>query len=49
VADFDREEQIRKLHADRKKKTQKKVEAAIKRLTKASKAINFNSVGKRLG
>lgn len=49
VANFDREEQIRQLHAKRKQKTKEKVEAAIKRLTKSSKAINFNSVAEEAG
>jgi AcrR family transcriptional regulator len=49
VADFDREEQIRQLHAERKRKTKEKVEAAIRRLTKSSKVINFNSVAEEAG
>ncbi|MBT2616301.1 MULTISPECIES: DUF6262 family protein [unclassified Bacillus (in: firmicutes)] len=49
MANFDREEQIRQLHAERKRKTIEKVEAAIKRLTKSSKAINFNSVAEEAG
>lgn len=46
---FDREKQIKQLHEKRKQKTKEKVEAAIKRLTKASKAINFNSVAEEAG
>ena len=46
---FDREEQLKKLHEDRKKATKKKVDEAIKRLTKNSKAINFNSVAEEAG
>lgn len=49
VAKFDREEQIKQLHADRKRKTIEKVEEAIKRLTKSSKPINFNSVATEAG
>ncbi|MGG0359740.1 DUF6262 family protein [Bacillus tropicus] len=46
---FNREEQLRKLHEKRKQKTKVKVEEAIKRLTKVSKAINFNSVAEEAG
>lgn len=46
---FDREEQLKKLHEKRKQKTKEKVEAAIKRLMKGSKAINFNSVAEEAG
>jgi AcrR family transcriptional regulator len=49
MANFDREEQIRQLHEQRKQKTKDKVEEAITRLTKSSKAINFNSVAKEAG
>ena len=49
MASIDREEQIRHLHEERKRKTKEKVEKAIKRLTKDSKAINFNSVAKEAG
>lgn len=49
MANFDREEQLRQLHQQRKQKTKDKVEEAIKRLTKSSKAINFNSVAKEAG
>jgi thiamine pyrophosphate-dependent acetolactate synthase large subunit-like protein len=49
MANFDREEQLRQLHEKRKQTTKKKVEEAIKRLTKASKAINFNSVAEEAG
>ena len=47
MASFDREEQLRQLHEKRKQETKDKVEEAIKRLTKSSKAINFNSVAQR--
>ncbi|OJD58890.1 DUF6262 family protein [Bacillus albus] len=46
---FNREEQLRQLHEKRKQTTKIKVEAAIKRLTKISKAINFNSVAEEAG
>ncbi|MED0980514.1 DUF6262 family protein [Bacillus paramycoides] len=49
MASINREEQIRHLHEERKRKTKEKVETAIKRLTKDSKAINFNSVAKEAG
>lgn len=49
MASFDREEQLRQLHEKRKQETKDKVEEAIKRLTKSSKAINFNSVAKEAG
>lgn len=49
MANFDREEQIRQLHEKRKQATKEKVEEAIKRLTKNSKAINFNSVAQEAG
>lgn len=49
MANFDREEQLKTLHKDRKKATKKKVDVAIKRLTKNSKAINFNSVAEEAG
>lgn len=49
MASINREEQIRHLHEERKRKTKEKVEYAIKRLTKDSKAINFNSVAKEAG
>jgi hypothetical protein len=49
VANYDREEQLRQLHEKRKQKTIAKVEEAIIRLTKNSKAINFNSVAAEAG
>jgi len=49
VDNFNREEQLRKLHEKRKQTTKVKVEEAIKRLTKVSKAINFNSVAEEAG
>lgn len=49
MANFDREEQLKQLHEIRKQSTRDKVEEAIKRLTKSSKAINFNSVAQEAG
>ncbi|MBU8757669.1 DUF6262 family protein [Priestia megaterium] len=49
MANFDREEQLRQLHEKRKQNTITKVEEAIQRLQKGSKAINFNSVAKEAG
>ncbi|PFL59142.1 transposase [Bacillus cereus] len=46
---FNREDQLRQLHEKRKQTTKIKVEEAIKRLTKISKAINFNSVAEEAG
>jgi hypothetical protein len=47
MANFDREEQLRQLHSNRKEKTKKKVDEAIQRLIMNSKAINFNSVAQK--
>ncbi|MFD2614584.1 DUF6262 family protein [Paenibacillus gansuensis] len=49
MASFDREEQLRWLHEKRKQETKEKVEEAIKRLTRSTKAINFNSVAEEAG
>ncbi|MCC3359303.1 DUF6262 family protein [Bacillus sp. REN16] len=49
MSNFDREEQLKQLHEKRKQTTKDKVEEAIKRLTKYSKAINFNSVAQEAG
>lgn len=49
MANFNREEQIRQLHEERKRKTKEKVDTAIIRLTKNSKVINFNSVAEEAG
>jgi hypothetical protein len=49
IYSFDREEQLRQLHTKRKQETNAKVEEAIKRLTKSSRAINFNSVAEEAG
>lgn len=49
MANFNREEQLRQLHEKRKQVTKIKVEEAIRRLTKRSKPINFNSVAEEAG
>lgn len=49
MGNYDREEQLKQLHSKRKQETKLKVEEAIKRLTKASKTINFNSVANEAG
>jgi hypothetical protein len=49
VDNFNREEQLRQVHTKRKQETKIKVEEAIKRLTKSSKSINFNSVAEEAG
>ncbi|MCT1404011.1 DUF6262 family protein [Paenibacillus sp. p3-SID867] len=49
MASFDREEQLRRLHEKRKQETKEKVEEAIRRLTKSSRVINFNSVAEEAG
>lgn len=46
---YNRTEQLQKLHLERKAHTQHKVDEAIKRLIKAKKAINFNSVSNESG
>lgn len=46
---YDRKEQLKQLHEERKIKTQQKVDKAIKRLIKVQKPINFNSVANESG
>ena len=46
---FDRKEQLKQLHKERKAITQQKVDDAIRRLIKSQKAINFNSVSNESG
>ncbi|WP_143317041.1 DUF6262 family protein [Clostridium sp. HBUAS56017] len=46
---YNRKEQLKQLHEERKIKTQQKVDEAIKRLIKAQKSINFNSVSNESG
>jgi hypothetical protein len=49
MTNFNRNEQLKQLHEDRKIMTQQKVDEAIKRLIKAQKSINFNSVANESG
>lgn len=49
MSKFDRKEQLKQLHEERKLKTQQKVDEAIRRLIKFQKAINFNSVANESG
>lgn len=49
MANYDRSEQLKLLHEQRRAKTEQKVDEAIKRLIKAQKAINFNSVANESG
>lgn len=49
MINFNRKEQLKQLHEDRKIKTQQKVDKAIKRLIKVQKPINFNSVANESG
>ena len=44
MSNYDRKEQLKQLHEERKVKTIQKVDEAIKRLIQAQKPINFNSV-----
>jgi len=46
---YDRKEQLKQIHEERKVKTQQKVDDAIKRLIKVQKTINFNSVANESG
>lgn len=49
MANYDRSEQLKRLHEQRRAKTEQRVDEAIKRLIKAQKAINFNSVANESG
>lgn len=49
MRNYNRKEQLKQLHEERKVKTQQKVDEAIKRLIKAQKTINFNSVANESG
>jgi hypothetical protein len=49
MTNFNRKEQLKQLHEERKVKTQQKVDEAIKRLIKYQKPINFNSVANESG
>lgn len=49
MTNFNRKEQLKQLHKERKDKTQQKVDEAIKRLIRYQKNINFNSVSNESG
>jgi hypothetical protein len=49
MADYDRIEQLKAIHASRKATTFKKVDEAIQRLIRASESINFNNVASEAG
>lgn len=49
MANYDRSEQLKRLHEQRRAKTEQRVDEAIRRLIKAQKAINFNSVANESG
>ncbi|MES5925724.1 DUF6262 family protein [Bacillus cereus group sp. MG9] len=49
MANYNRKEQLKALHASRKAITAKKVDEAIQRLIRASDPINFNSVASEAG
>ncbi|MBT2639438.1 DUF6262 family protein [Bacillus sp. ISL-39] len=49
MTNYDRKEQLKKIHQSRKASTAMKVDEAIKRLIKSNENINFNSVAKEAG
>lgn len=49
MSNFNRKEFLKQLHEQRKAETRRKVDEAIKRLIKANKSINFNSVANEAG
>lgn len=49
MTNYDRKEQLKKIHQSRKASTAMKVDEAIKRLIKSNESINFNSVAKEAG
>ena len=49
MADYDRREQLKKIHASRKSATYQKVDEAVQRLVRANVNINFNSVASEAG
>lgn len=49
MSKYDRKEQLKQLHKERKVKTQQRVDDAIQRLIKAQKPINFNSIANESG
>jgi hypothetical protein len=49
MANYDRTAHLKSIHAKRKANTLEKVDAAIKRLIRVQKSINFNSVSEESG
>lgn len=49
MADYNRRDQLKAIHAQRKADTYQKVDQAIKRLIRANEKINFNSVSNESG
>ena len=49
MSNYNRTEHLKQLHSKRKAMTQERVDKAIRRLIKAQKAINFNSVASESG
>lgn len=49
MANYDRTAHLKSIHAKRKANTLEKVDTAIKRLIRAQKSINFNSVSEESG
>ncbi|QWG94740.1 DUF6262 family protein [Bacillus toyonensis] len=49
MAEYDRQEQLKAIHASRKAITSQKVDQAIQRLVRANEPINFNSVASEAG
>lgn len=49
MANYDRREQLKAIHASRKAATSQKINEAIQRLVRANQNINFNSVAKEAG
>ncbi|PGE70575.1 DUF6262 family protein [Bacillus toyonensis] len=49
MTNYDRQEQLKAIHASRKAITSQKVDKAIQRLVRANEHINFNSVASEAG
>ncbi|MBP3904665.1 transposase [Turicibacter sanguinis] len=49
MSDYDRKTHLQQVHEQRRKKTNERVDKAIKRLLLAQEPINFNSVAKESG
>lgn len=49
MANYDRKEHLKAIHASRKAATYQKVDKAIQRLVRANENINFNSVANEAG